>query len=238
MRDEQYGGPRIRLRAHGAPDLGLRVGVERARRLIESEDARRGRPQSVEGARERDALGLAAGESRAAHAEFALGRDVVRAGVREAPEHEGVVAALGSERDVVGDRSRDESGMLPGPRERAAGVGDLGAVEEDPTVVLREAEESASTLDLPAPLGPSTSTISPDRSVSSTGASSRSPRCTRSPRRSSTGAAVSAGRGVAAAGEAVAGAASAASSTAKISSVAATPSAAAWNCTPTWRSGR
>ncbi len=100
-----------------------------------------------------------------------------------------------------------------------------------PSLGRTKPRSTFSSVDLPAPLGPTSATVSPGSTVndtSDTASPDRSAKRTVTPSKDrgpvDTGAEPACGTGV--------------SSTEKISSAAASPSAAAWYWAPTWRSGR
>ena len=128
----------LRRRVERALDLGFGLGVQRAGRLVEDQD----RGVLEDGAGDRDALTLAAGQRRAAladhegiaaflaHDELVRFRELGRAldlrvgGVRLA------------DADVVGDRAVEQAGILEHDGDRVAqrrqrDVGDVLTVDED-----------------------------------------------------------------------------------------------------------
>ena len=164
-------------RSH-SPSSRRTPGVQRAERLVEEEDARVHR----EGARERDALPLAAREL--VRAPRRRGRRAGRArGARPPSRRPRAAGRAGRAARTRRSRARSggRRGRSPGRRSPRRASGRASSVTSSPERRTRPASGSSrpamirSTVDLPAPDGPSTAVIAPVGAVNDTSATAGGP---------------------------------------------------------------
>ncbi len=229
MRDEEHAAAGVGLAAEGLPQVGLGVGIQGARGLVEHEHRHR-----ADRARYR-ARATATRCAWPPERPAPPAPSTIPGSMSDAPASARAAEmrpeSRGTRAHVLGDRARHQPRPLARPGDRVAGVRDGDAVDAHLAVVRGVPEESGDQRRLPDaaraghehhPSGTYRQRYAGQR-VSLAVHPDLLERHRRSERR---------GRGIRIRPSR---AERAASSVSKISSVAATPSDAAWNCTPTWR---